>query len=364
MKVFLDIYLALNFGDDLFLDIILKRYPNVTFITNYVGERYEKFFKNYSNVTKRNYTLIHKILRRLTIYNQLENYDEIAKECECVIFLGGSIFRDEPYHSSLYLERNKIVSTFLKYKKKVFVLGSNFGPVINKNFYKDYYNFFKKCTDVCFRDSYSKNLFEDLDNVRQAPDIVFNLDISSYKRIEEEKLIGYSIIDFKHKFGLEKYHRVYVEGITKNIKAMIKQGYNCEILSFCEIEGDLSVAYEIKNNLTEEEKKFFEIKSYDGNIDEIIKQIAKYKYFIASRFHANILGLLLGKKLCPVVYNQKILNLLNDLQYSGGIIKVENLSELSNIRILETSKEYQLDNKIIKESENHFSKLDKLLLGV
>lgn len=358
MKVFLDIYLALNFGDDLFLDIILKRYPNITFITNYTGNSYVNFFKEYKNVKKRNYTLFHKILRRLKIYDHLNNFDVIAKECDCAIFLGGSIFRDEPYHTTLYRERTSIMKSFLKYNKKIFVLGSNFGPVVNNDFYQDYYNFFKKCEDVCFRDSYSLELFSTLENIRKASDIVFNLDIEKYKKGKKEKIVGYSIIDFRHKFGLEEFHDNYIENIVESIKTMSKKGYKCEILSFCENEGDLEVAKEINKRLSKEENYKLSIYNYYGNIQDVIEKISTYEYFIAGRFHANILGMLLGIKLCPLIYNQKTLNLLNDLGYNGKIITTDNLFELSEMKFIKEIQEYKLDEKIIMDAKNQFLKLD------
>ena len=33
---------------------------------------------------------------------------------------------------------------------------------------------FKICTDICFRDKYSYNLFKDIENVRYAPDYAFS----------------------------------------------------------------------------------------------------------------------------------------------------------------------------------------------
>lgn len=358
MRVFLDIYLALNLGDDLFLDIILKRYPNVIFIVNYTGKIYKDFFKKYQNVEKRKYTIFHKILRRLKIYNHLENYDEIANECKCAVFLGGSIFRDEPYHNTLYLERTRILNSFLKKNKKIFVIGSNFGPVINNSFYLDYYKFFKNCEDVCFRDNYSFEKFSILSNIRKANDIVFTLDVERFKNIDRAKVIGYSVIDFNHKFGLKKYNNIYIENMIKSIKVMINKGYKCEILSFCEAEGDLLIAERIRKGLSFEEKKYLSIYNYLGNIDEIIKKIASYEYFIAGRFHANVLGLLLGVKVCPIIYNQKTLNLLNDLNYNGKVITVDKLYELSRMEFINELETYELTNDKIIDAENQFLKLD------
>ena len=45
-KIFVDVYLSFNFGDDLFLDILAKRFPHSQFTVNYVGENYDEFLKD------------------------------------------------------------------------------------------------------------------------------------------------------------------------------------------------------------------------------------------------------------------------------------------------------------------------------
>ena len=65
-----------------------------------------------------------------------------------------------------YYHRLKIVEEFEKKEKPVFILGANFGPYITQDFFDKYFFLFSKCHDICFRDSYSKELFKNLDNVR------------------------------------------------------------------------------------------------------------------------------------------------------------------------------------------------------
>ena len=40
-RIFVDVYLAYNLGDDLFLDILSKKYPETEFTVNYVGNDYD-----------------------------------------------------------------------------------------------------------------------------------------------------------------------------------------------------------------------------------------------------------------------------------------------------------------------------------
>ena len=100
-RIFVDVYLSFNFGDDLFLDILAKKFPNCQFTVNYCGKNYDCFLKRYHNVNRREYNLAQKILQHLKIKDTLTNYDEIAREHDALVFIGGSIFREESYHSEL-----------------------------------------------------------------------------------------------------------------------------------------------------------------------------------------------------------------------------------------------------------------------
>ncbi|HWJ78059.1 MAG TPA: polysaccharide pyruvyl transferase family protein, partial [Niallia sp.] len=97
-KVFVDIYLQFNLGDDLFLDILVKKFPNSKFTINYLGDNYDQFISQYNNVKRRKYSLINKIGQRLKITDSITNYDTVAKEHDALLFIGGSIFREEDYH--------------------------------------------------------------------------------------------------------------------------------------------------------------------------------------------------------------------------------------------------------------------------
>ena len=135
-KVFVDIYLQFNLGDDLFLDILAKKYPNCQFTVNYLGRNYDQFISQYNNVNRRKYTILNKIGQRLKISDSITNYDKVAEEHDALLFIGGSIFREEEYHNTLYQDRMKMVKEFKKRDKSVFVLGANFGPFETEDFLK------------------------------------------------------------------------------------------------------------------------------------------------------------------------------------------------------------------------------------
>ena len=359
-KIFVDIYLSFNLGDDLFLDILSKKYPNSEITVNYVGSNYDKFISKYKNIKRRKYTLFNKVYQKLGIKDYLTDYESISKEYDALVFIGGSIFREEEYHESLYKDRMKMVRAFNKNNKPIFIMGSNFGPYKTEKFFNEYREFYKLCTDVCFRDLYSYNLFKDLKNVRYAPDIVFQMDTSKYRENIKNNTIGYSIIDVRHKDGLSKYYDKYVDSTVKSIEIVISKGYECLLMSFCENEGDLKVIKDITSKLSIDTLKQVKIYEYNGNLEESISIISQLKLFVAARFHANILGLLCDVGIVPVIYSQKTSNMLKDINLDSILLDMDNLDKLYDMNTIESGIKNKINlENIAIESERQFEKLNE-----
>lgn len=361
-KVFVDIYLMFNLGDDLFLDILAKKYPNCRFTVNYLAGNYDQFISEYKNVNRRKYTIFNKIGQRLKISDSITNYDKVADEQDALLFIGGSIFREENYHYSLYQDRMKMVKAFKNRDKPVFILGANFGPFETAEFLNDYKEFFKLCDDVCFRELYSYELFKDLSQIRYAPDIVFQMNVDEYKTVSSKNKIGFSIIDVRHKKGLSKYYDDYIITTVKSIELLVSKGYECCLMSFCEQEGDLEVINTIKSYLSTEILKNVSIYDYKGNLKEAMNLIASFNLFIAARFHANIIALLLRIGVMPIIYSQKTTNMLIDINLGDIQINMEEL----HLQYDENTINRSLNNKvnlesISNEAENQFKKLSEFL---
>ncbi|MDU2265557.1 polysaccharide pyruvyl transferase family protein [Clostridium celatum] len=361
-KIFVDVYLAYNLGDDLFLDILSKSYPEAEFTVNYVGSDYDEFIAKYKNVNRRKYTLLDKVLQKLKIKDTLTNYKDIAENHDAMIFIGGSIFRDESYHESLYRDRMNMVEAFEKLNKPVFVVGSNFGPYTRECFLSDYRKFYSKCEDVCFRDSYSYNLFKDMKNVRYQPDIVFQLDLDKLKNNNKENTIGFSIIDVNHKDGLAKYEDEYINSNVKTIELLVSKGYRCCLMSFCEKEGDLQAINKILEKLRDETKREIDIYEYKGNLEEAFKLISKFKLFIAARFHANIIAQLLSVPILPVIYSNKTSNMLKDIGLDKFMITMDKLEDQYNEEVIVEAFNNKVDlTNILMQSKKQFDYIDKFI---
>ena len=346
MNFYVDAYLASNLGDDLFVKILAESFPNILFTVNYYGKYCKTTFSQQKNILFPQYPTIFKLLNRTHIYDYINDADRISSKFDGFILLGGSIFREEPYWKSVYAHRSRIINAFQKANKPVLIIGANFGPVQTRSFIVQYAKLFQMSTDVCFRDSYSYGLFSELQNVRLERDVIFQYDFP--KIMKNKKLIGFSVIDPEHIPNIRKKRDTYKLVIAKTIKEYISKGFRCRILAFCEAEGDVKIASEIMSMLNDNEKKYIEIKIYDGCIEQIVAALGECSVLVASRFHANVLGLLSGAQLIPLIYSDKTRNLLKDSSFLSEIIDIAEID--ANTHIINTGYVHKFPVKEYKES--------------
>ena len=348
-NVKLNMYLKQNLGDDLFLKIILERYPSTMFHIQSNMNYKNTFLKNYKNV-KIYGSFKSKIINFIYLITKQNKkmFHYIKNKCDLMITLGGSMFIEKDKTKEEL--KKELDNLYLNDNKPYYIIGSNFGPYHN-DYYKELYeNVFKKACTVNFREEYSYNLFKNLDNVKVYPDIVFSLDIEDLI-IKNNHEVSISIMDIKN----ESYFKKMVELINY----FLKQNYKINLIAFCKYEGDLKG---IKKIMKKIKNKNINVYCYNGNIKEILNVIARSKIVVGSRFHANILGLLLNKTVIPFAYSDKTLNVFKDLNFKGKIIDIKKIEEFKVEEISEEDLNYKLDiSKYKLNSHKHFKELDKIL---
>src|SRR5690625_1788610 len=177
-------YTKFNLGDDLFIKVLSERYTKTKFIL-YAPKGYKRVFEKNDNI---------KIHASDSFFNRTINYilrklfgssreKILKKKVDAIVHIGGSIFME-----NINWQRRQLIrkNTF---KKPYFVLGANFGPYQTMGFYESYKEIFEDYTDICFRDTYSYKLFENMKNVRVADDIVFSLN-PTHKEAERNIVIS------------------------------------------------------------------------------------------------------------------------------------------------------------------------------
>lgn len=299
-NIFILAYARKNLGDDLFINMLLKRYPNVSFTINIANPENAILFENFSNIT-----VVHEKERNLTKEN--------AKEYDGYIYVGGSIFMEggEVYNiTEEFLE-------FLKECKKNNIpfcyVSSNFGPVYTQEYIELARKVYQNCTDICFRDLYSYNLFSDIELVRYAPDLAFTYQIE--ETIEKKKdTIGISMIDLAIRKQLINKEENYYSMLIKNIEDYIATGKQIYLFSFCKYEGDENSIQKLMERMPKQYKNVIHCINYDGNMNKFLQIYGSMEYMVCARFHAMILSSVFGHKCRIMSYSDKIDNVVEDLQ--------------------------------------------------
>ena len=353
MKIYLNAYIAQNLGDDLFLDMLLKRYSNHEFYAiTQIKNNY-----SYPNLHLYHNPFLYKFLKKF----RLEKY--IANRFDMVVTIGGSMFIENP-NTSYDLSMGK---------KDRYILGINVGPYETKEYYTAVQNAFRKCKDVCFREKYSYHLFQDLPNVRLAPDIAFGLD-TSHLTITNRKRAIISVISCDYKLKENHNHdgillaSTYESKMVEFIERLIKEEYEIVLLSMCKSQGDSEAVNCIFDKCNQKLQDKIQKYEYQGNIEEALNLFADSSLIVGSRLHANIIGLALGKTIIPLVYSDKTIHILEDILENSVsekplIVDIRNIEQwdVPAIKKEDLTRIIPIGDTRIQAQE-HFKKLDEVLL--
>lgn len=354
-KIYVNAYLYKNLGDDLFIKILTDRY-NENFIGYSLVKYKKKVFNNFKLLSGFKVKLLRKISKIIFKKSYIDNY--YKKNSDIMVIIGGSLFVENNDDYKEYLEEK-----YLNYSKPYFLLGLNFGPY-NTNEYKKFIKqrVFMNAQDVCFRDLKSYNQFIDLNNVRVESDIIFSLDTSNIAKSDRKRVV-FSVMDCNHGIG-KQYKNIYEEKIVEMIKYFVNNNYEVVLMSFCKNDGDEIAVKSILRRCDNEIKKSIGTYFYRGNIQEALNVLGSCQIVVGTRFHANMLGLLLNKSIIAIGYNEKTFNFLNDINFKGIYVKLQEIDKFDIEKININDIMYKQDLKnVIESSKKQFLKLDELLLN-
>ena len=187
LNVFVTAYTACNLGDDLFISILCNRYPSVNFYLC-CPDQYAKSYKKIKNIT---------------VFDNFIDISDLISKIDLQIMIGGSLFMQPRNLSNIKSKFESVTHNRLSLDIPFIIIGANFGPFTELNHLNYYYNWFKTVNDICFRDMYSYELFKDLDNVRWAPDVIFNMTLPNKNRT---KSVIISCIYNNHRIGLPDFN--------------------------------------------------------------------------------------------------------------------------------------------------------------
>lgn len=314
-----DCYLNHNLGDDLFLTTLVSRYPDVDFVVladstyAFLQDRFSNIelvvSSNYHGIVDKIYGHVNKIYQR----------NKHFRSADAVVTIGGSLYWEsaEPKSFKAWIgEKRRLHSD--KHKAHIashyMVIGANFGPWHSDYFLNLYRDFFARyCDDVCFRDSYSADLFSAVSTTRQASDVLFSV---KFPQISKRHQVFFSAVDLHHwKYGsLVSKADAYEQMMVNLMKRYAARGYEVVLCSFCQAEGDEQCLERLCSAACEQELRI-RLLRYRDNMDEVLKEIAASKIVVGTRFHAAILGLSAGAAVLPIIYSAKTTHVLEDIGF-------------------------------------------------
>lgn len=315
-KIFIMAYARKNLGDDIFIKMLLDRYSKSDFYMKVNDYNFLSWLDKYSN---------------LHVIDGNDTDDEIfntdVNEYDAFIYIGGSIFMEG---GKVYNLSEKFLDFICRCKannKSFCYVSCNYGPYETKEYFELSKKAFKTCTDICFRDKYSYNLFKNIEQVRYAPDFAFTYPILSNSKIENS--IGITVIDPGIRNDIKEIEKDYIYMLINNIKKYINQGKKVYLYSFCKYEGDERIIdiliNKFKNNVVDVR--------YDGNINEFLNLYSKMEYMVCSRFHAMILSSVANQKMYIMSYSKKINNVVNDLGLNLPIVSFSEINDKLDMNI-------------------------------
>ncbi|MFI3287700.1 MAG: polysaccharide pyruvyl transferase family protein [Rikenellaceae bacterium] len=376
-RIVVDFYAARNLGDDLFIKILVERYPTVEFIISAPTALYKGFveergnlklldnskLQRYTNaaIEKLNRLSFKLFSRALFSYIPERRY---KMPSDCYIHIGGSIFIEPPQNLKALNHRRRakelsVLKHFATTPK--IIIGANFGSYYSADFLEFYRSFFSKFNDICFRDHYSYSLFSKLPHIRFCPDIVFTLAGNYAKTSRTKNSYGFSVIDPRRKRELRDYCEGYITTICSTITRLINSGASVSLFSFCEIQGDMQAIEEILKRLPTTTRERVEVIGYgtDYNIDSFLRHYFSIENIFATRFHATILSIGARQNLLPIIYSEKTLSALKDLKYKGYYKHIERMKgDISAKLIYKITKNKNQTQSTVTGAEQHFSWLD------
>lgn len=356
-KVFLYAYDKQNLGDDLFVHTITKRYPHVKFYIWTDKKNRETFrcLRNLKVVDRDSRWVKFLSWLRPSLVPRYRGW--LENRCKAVVYIGGSIFME--------YENWAQILTWWEYEaenRPFYALGCNFGPWHTEAYREKISQIYAKMKDVCFRDEYSYRLFQDVETVRRAPDILFSYPMP--KVPVKEKQIFVSIIDCAGRdesHGLAEHDQHYVQNMADMLKKYLSKGYRLVLSSFCTHEGDVKGIEKILDCMGCRGDSGIRILAYDGtNADEMTHAISESEYVIATRFHAVILAMAAGRPVLPVIYSDKTLHVLEDLGFDGDVIDIRSDKSYAD-HALTTGFDVDMQ-ELSSQAQKHFEKLDHVLL--
>lgn len=350
MKVLLECYYLNNFGDDLILASFLQnsKYSEITILGDEKRRGNSKIFEFPIKFTSYKDALIN-----------VNQYDAF-------VVIGGSMFQEVTGWKRRILKLSVLTKAFKFFDKERYITGINYGPMFSNEFTRKTIKLFDDFNSITVRDRYSYDLIKEHSKakVNIFPDAALAFEYKEVKQINTQNHVGINMINSPNIKDLESY----VKKISELSNKLLEKGYKITYYSFQteDSHNDQLINDLVIKNLSADNKINIKTISYDGkNHEDFFNSFSSCGLIIGARFHSIILGIMLKKKVLPIVYSEKTTEFLKTIKYKGDF----DLLDLKDVRAWDVegiskkiisldpnSTKYKDDiDEFKKSSKNHFN---------
>ena len=345
MKLAVIAYSAGNLGDDLFVELVARRYPGASINLISADEAALGPLRGLAGL---------RCVDLATFQRESDTYDAL-------IVLGGSMFQQRPawirswaaYARRFYLARRAGIP--------IFVIGASFGPYTTSLYPLAFRQLFRGCAWISFRDSASAELFEGIGS-RWFADLAFAYDTSVIKSAPEvpDGPVGVSVMEF----GPDRQVAGYEAAVVGLIEEVSK---NRRVKVLCFQEGgaisDSRAANRVLGALGAETASKVQICNYaDLGIEGLLNEMASCSLIVSTRFHAMVTAALLRKPVVAIGYHPKVRSTVDALGLEIEVLEPDMLSATAVVAAMSRSTaQGPIDvDGLATNANKHFEGLDRL----
>ena len=342
-KMFIRAYCQSNLGDDLFVLQLARRYPGTRFYLYALGENQNAFRDQPNLILPGTWDRIRRKLTHTLHIPRREVFD--GQGLDGRVAIGGSIFWE---------------GAPTDYLEGTFLIGANCEDSYSPAYRQKLSSALASAAGCCFRDRFSYAQFRGLPRVTCAPDVLY--DWAPVQSPCRGQGIGISVVSRKGAFQDDSLRQSYYDAIAGLCDLCRKEHIPVKLLGFCRSEGDGEAMEAIRTRTADPGDLTCVL--YQGDVDTFLEEMNGCETILATRFHAMILGWVLGKNVVPILYSSKQTHVLEDAGFQGPMWNALKGETCTGPELLEMARrqEGRLDiTRLRQDSERQFAALDKFL---
>lgn len=346
LKILLDSYVAENFGDDLLVSIVCKRYPQHEFWLTCSNDYLDRLGSP-SNLhalgpissPQRPLHVRAGDKLRLLLGHPRRRFANLIKSgiFDMYLLLGGSLFieNDEPTQKGREAELRLAARSL----RSSGLIDCNFGPYKTQGYRDRHEAIFCEMSFISFRDSQSYEIFRHIPGCTYGADLAFSLADVPCQQVPGVTATGPAHlailpIDPGTREDLSESAITYFDALERLAREHLRElNTDVVLIACCEAEGDLRACAELRRRLSDVSDRVAILP--DSTPSLVIDTIVSASMVIASRFHAIAVALAADLPVIALSYSAKIDNALQDLGIESNCTRISDLRLGADILPLE-----------------------------